>query len=68
MALVEALVNLKTVESTNALLPFVLGQRECDTLVRATAMQSLASWNAANRLHKNKVRFFDLFSSAILSS
>ncbi|KAF2359093.1 von Willebrand factor type D domain [Trinorchestia longiramus] len=46
LVFVKTLVNLKTVEATNALLPYALGHKECDTHVRAVAMEALASWNA----------------------
>jgi len=46
MVYVRALVNLKTKNAIMALKPYILGQKECDTTVRVTAMQALARWNS----------------------
>ncbi|KAF2359094.1 von Willebrand factor type D domain [Trinorchestia longiramus] len=55
LVFVKTLVNLKTVEATNALLPYALGHKECDTHVRAVAMEALASWNAPTTLQQTKI-------------
>ncbi|XP_018024713.1 hemolymph clottable protein isoform X2 [Hyalella azteca] len=65
MVYVKALVNLKTVESTNALLPYALGRRQCDTQVRALALEALASWNAPSGRHQTKITLIllDIFEN-----
>ena len=46
MVLVKSLSNLRSPNSFEALLPYVLGQKACDTTVRLVALESLASWKA----------------------
>ena len=55
MILVKTLVNLKTEEATNILMPYILGQKECDTMVRLIAMNSLAHWNAYDNTQSEQV-------------
>ena len=67
MVLVKSLSNLRSPNSFEALLPYVLGQKACDTTVRLVALESLASWKAP-RDYSDKVNNRLIFLLIIFAS